>query len=199
MSKFTIKSRLAKIAVMAIVSSLAACTTQAPLLQADPNLSQHEQLLRDGRFALLVYDRALERNTDSVQGSFRWLAQYQQVTLDLSSPLGQVLARVEMRPGHASMTRANGEYIEATDPDALVASVLGSPIPVNGLKYWIYGQAMPDYSLEQPEYDAQKRLTRFQQAGWRVSAEEYDRYGPKRLSLVRTQSNQRISVRISID
>lgn len=191
--------RLAKFAMVAVVASLAACSTPSPTIHADPSLGQDEQLLRDGRFALLVYDRAIERNTDSVQGNFRWLSQGQRITLDLSSPLGQVLARVEVGPGHASMTRSNGEYLEATNPDALVAQVLGNPIPVNGLQYWIHGKAMPNYSLEQAERDEQQRLVRFQQAGWRVSLEAYDAHGPKRLSLVRQESNQRISVRISID
>lgn len=192
--------KLAKLMVLAAVMGLAACTTTTDSnLQADPRLGQEDQLLRDGRFALLVFDRALDRNTDSVQGNFRWLSQYEKVTLDLSSPLGQVLARVEVVPGYASMTRSNGEYLEASNPDALVAQVLGSPIPVTGLKYWIYGKPMPNYSLESAEYDEQQRLTRFLQAGWRVTASEYDARGPKRLALVRTESNQRISVRISID
>ena len=194
-----IVKRFTKAAILAVVAGLAACTTPKPLIEPDPNLSQEQQLLRDGRFALLVFDRAIDRNTDSVQGNFRWLSQRERVTLDLSSPLGQVLARVEVMPGYASMTRSNGEYLEASNPDALVAQVLGSPIPVSGLQYWIHGRAMPNYSLEQPEYDEQQRLTRFQQAGWRVTASEYDAFGPRRLALVRQESNQRISVRISID
>lgn len=191
--------RLTRVAAFAVIAGLAACTTPKPLIQADPSLSQEQQLLRDGRFALLVFDRALERNTDSVQGNFRWLSQQERITLDLSSPLGQVLARVEVRPGHASMTRANGEYLEASNPDELVAQVLGNPIPVTGLQYWIHGRAMPMYSIEQAEYDEAKRLTRFQQAGWRVTMSDYDAQGPKRLALIRQVSNQRINVRISID
>ena len=137
--------RLTRVAVLAVIAALAACSTPKPLIDADPSLSHVQQLLRDGRFALLVFDRALVRNTDSVQGNFRWLSQQERITLDLSSPLGQVLARVEVRPGHASMTRANGEYLEASNPDELVTYVLGNPIPVSGLQYWIHGRAMPMY------------------------------------------------------
>ena len=191
--------RLTRVAVLAVIAALAACSTPKPLIDADPSLSHEQQLLRDGRFALLVFDRALERNTDSVQGNFRWLSQQERITLDLSSPLGQVLARVEVRPGHASMTRANGEYLEASNPDELVTYVLGNPIPVSGLQYWIHGRAMPTYSIERAEYDEAKRLTRFQQAGWQVTLSDYDAQGPKRLALIRQVSNQRINVRISID
>lgn len=116
--------------------------------------------------------------------------------MDLSSPLGQVLARVNVQAGFSKLTRSNGEVLEASSPDALVQEVIGREFPVSGLQYWIRGQAMPDVALESPEYDAQQRLVKFTQAGWVVTAQDYDGMGPKRFHLLNNQTMERITIRI---
>src|SRR3546814_9254470 len=62
------------------------------------------------------------------------------LTLDLTNPLGNTLARVSVLPGLATLTRSNGEREQAAHPDALVEQVLGSPMPVAGLRDWLQGR-----------------------------------------------------------
>ncbi|WP_159991786.1 lipoprotein insertase outer membrane protein LolB [Pelistega ratti] len=174
--------------------TLAACTTTSPV--KEDTFSNEEQLHRTGKFAVLVYDKTIDRNSDSVQGNFNWLSTTQQTTLDLSSPLGQVLARVMVYPDYAVLVRANQERLEASNPDALVKYVLGREFPVSGLKYWIRGEAMPNIAVEKAQYNEQKQLSQFVQAGWTVSLSEYDKYGPKRFHLLNNQTTERITIRI---
>src|SRR3546814_10947988 len=60
--------------------------------------------------------------------------------LDLANPLGSTLARVEVTPAGATLFRSDGTTQQARTADALVAQVLGSPIPVEGLRDWLRGR-----------------------------------------------------------
>ncbi|NOL51950.1 outer membrane lipoprotein LolB [Pelistega suis] len=185
-----------RISVLTLVSMLGACTSLERINDDQVSQSSAIELQRTGRFAVLVYDKTQDKNIDSVQGNFEWLSAGERVVLDLSSPLGQVLARVNVQPGLSQLIRSNGEVLEASSPDALVREVIGRQFPVSGLQYWIRGQAMPGVALETPEYDAQQRLVKFVQAGWVVTAQDYDGMGPKRFHLLNNQTMERITIRI---
>lgn len=186
-------------AVIVASALLSACSSLAPVSKDHTVVSANDVLQRNGRFAVLVVDKTQDKNSDSVQGNFSWTSKGQNVLLDLSSPLGQILARVEVTANGARLTRSNGEVLEAWSPDELIEEVLGRQFPVSGLRYWIRGQAMPDFPLEQAEYDEQQRLTQFQQAGWKVTLQEYDTHGPKRFHLLNNQTTERITIRIVIN
>src|SRR5690606_4326394 len=89
---------------------------------------------RTGRFALNVQYFGGKR--DAVQGGFAWHDDGRKLLLDLSNPLGSTLARVEVSPGQAVLTRSDGSLERAAHPDALVELVIGSPTPVAGLRDW---------------------------------------------------------------
>ncbi len=185
-----------RISVLTLASVLSACSSLERVGAPQSEVSSTTDLQRNGRFAVLVYDKTQDKNIDSVQGNFEWLSAGERVVLDLSSPLGQVLARINVQPGLSQLTRSNGEVLEASSPDALVREVIGRQFPVSGLQYWIRGQAMPGVALETPEYDAQQRLVKFVQAGWVVTAQDYDGMGPKRFHLLNNQTMERITIRI---
>lgn len=186
--------------VVMMVTILSACSSlNTQVEQSRTTLSATTQMHRMGRFAVLVFDKTEGKNKDSVQGNFDWVSHREKVTLDLSSPLGQVLARVEVQPGFSRLLKSNGEVFEAESPDVLVQDVLGREFPVSGLQYWIHGLEIPGVPLKNAEYDQQKRLTKFTQAGWTVIAQDYDQYGPKRFQLLNNQVTERISIRIIME
>src|SRR3546814_8226756 len=82
---------------------------------------------RAGRFAVTV--NYFGGKHEAVQGGFAWHDTGNALTLDLTNPLGNTLARVSVLPGLATLTRSNGEREQAAHPDALVEQVLGSPMP----------------------------------------------------------------------
>src|SRR5690554_1554486 len=73
---------------------------------------------RSGRFALSV--DGVDGKKDAVQGSFQWQESPQQLQLDLSNPMGTVLARVLVTPQGATLRYPNGEIEYASSPDALI-------------------------------------------------------------------------------
>lgn len=151
---------------------------------------------RTGRFALLVDRRHAEQ--EAVQGGFAWRDTAAGQRLDLANPLGNTLARIDLQPGRAVLTRSNGAVEQAASPDALVEQVLGSPIPVAGLRYWLQGRLAPG-PAQHVEKDAEGRLFRFAQQGWRVELSRYDELGPRLLRLRRTEAARDISLRLVVD
>src|SRR3546814_16283358 len=79
---------------------------------------------RTGRFALNVQNFGGQR--DAVQGGFAWHDDGRMLVLDLANTHGSTLARVEVSPGQAVMTRSNVVKERGEHPDAMVELVLGS-------------------------------------------------------------------------
>jgi len=185
-------------AICLVAAILAACSTvptQPPASQAARADGTFE---RSGRFALNVYDRSAERNRDSVQGGFTWLDTGAVLTLDLTNPLGSTLARVVVADNQAVLTRSNGQRTVASDPDALVAEVLGSPIPVSGMRNWLKGRrnSLGQGQRTAGQTGAAQGAQTFDEAGWRVSMSDFDSKGPTRLNFERTMAGDRITVRV---
>lgn len=151
---------------------------------------------RSGRFALSV--NYFNGKQDAVQGGFVWRDARPGLELDLLNPLGNTLARVQVEPGQATLVRSNGAIEQAANPDALVEQVLGSPIPVEGLRDWLHGrtgaasvQGLKNNGAGQPEL--------FSQDGWRVQLLRYDTQGPTLLQMNRNDPNRTISVRLVVN
>ncbi|NLY35159.1 MAG: outer membrane lipoprotein LolB [Alcaligenaceae bacterium] len=182
------------VGALSLIGLLAAC---APALK-QPTTQDDGTYSRAGRFALNVWDKTIDRNKDAVQGGFLWLDTRQRLELDLRNPLGSTLARVSVTPDSATLVHADGSQVTAENPDALVAEVLGSEIPVSGLRYWLKGIVAPA-KVELEQRDAQGRPGSFTQAGWKVTLSDYDHKGPRKLGMVRNETFQTITVRLVIN
>jgi outer membrane lipoprotein LolB len=98
-------------ALMAMLAAmLAACTTPKPIEGAGA-----DAFSRIGRFALTVNEESGKQN--AVQGGFSWSDDGRRYVLDLTNPLGSTEARVEGRPGAASLTKSDGTRLVADNPE----------------------------------------------------------------------------------
>ena len=104
---------------MTVCTIVTACTSvpEAPVGTDSAAFS------RNGRFAITVTES--DGQQQAVQGGFSWHDDGSRYRLDLTTPLGSIQARVEGRPGHATLTKADGAIFEARDPDALAEEALG--------------------------------------------------------------------------
>jgi outer membrane lipoprotein LolB len=112
--------------------------------------------------------------------------------------MGSTLARIEVTASSAVVTRSDGSTETAANADALVEKVLGSPLPVSGLRDWLRGRVGRG-QVQGEEKDAQGNVAGFAQDGWRVRLSRYDAQGPALLQLNRNDSNRSISARMVID
>lgn len=181
-----------RLLTLLLTATLTACVTPPPIIPPDTGATQSEVLSRTGRFAVNVDD--VTGKTEAVQGGFAWYDMARDgLTLDLNSPLGAALARVEVDPsGTATLTEANGTQTVAQSADDLVAQVLGSPIPVAGLRYWLRGRLAPQPDARDLQRDSSGRPVAFSQAGWKVNITDFDTLGPVRMSLQRSEPGNRV-------
>lgn len=180
--------------LLALLLGLAGCATQT---SAPTETLGLEDLVRHGRFAV----RAEEPNqpSEAIQGGFVWRDKSGQLTLDLTNPFGNTLARIVVLPGQATLTQASGEVLRASDPDALAQQALGQAVPVRDLRAWLRTplRALPD--MRQITRDEQGRITGFQQGGWTAELSRFDSFGPRLLVLTRTDGTKKVQIRLIVD
>jgi outer membrane lipoprotein LolB len=105
----------------------------------------------------------------SVSAAFDLRGSAEQGRMQLTSPLGTVMAQAEWRPGEVLLKNADGEKRFADLP-ALADEVLGEPLPLGALFDWLRGRpwkGAPSRPLSPP-------ATGFEQLGWTVALDRWN-------------------------
>ena len=181
--------------VLVLSLVLAGCATKP----TETTTTADCELSRTGRFA--VKTEQFGRDPEAVQGGFTWEDYGVRLNLDLTNPFGTVLARVMVIQGASTLTRPNGEVLQASTPDELVELVLGQSIPVQGLREWLLLD-MPARALTlmtKVTRDPEGRVQSFIQNGWRVERSRFDDLGPRMLVMNRESQGKTIQIRLVID
>jgi outer membrane lipoprotein LolB len=111
--------------------------------------------------------------------------------LDLSTPLGSVLAQARWSPSQVVLATPRGESTFA-DLDALTREVLGESLPVPALFDWLQGRPWRG-APSAPASAGQS--AGFEQLGWTVNLERFD----DALVTARRDSPPPVTVRIRLD
>jgi outer membrane lipoprotein LolB len=181
-------------ALVAGAALLQACSTFAPLTNPE------RQYL--GRFSVVT---TLAEKRDSGSGRFKLAVDRNITVLDLDTPLGSTLARVQVdaRGAHLFAPGDGGQReVHGANAEALTYEVLGWPLPVNGFRDWIDGRPVADRPSA-PRTNGDGKV--FQQDGWTVSVlERFDagRGAPRRLLFERPEEagqTPAISLRLVLD
>lgn len=162
---------------------LSACTTlpEGPLIER-----QYQTAMTVGGRLSVRYQQ--NGQPQSLQGKFLWEQQSDHTDITLYSPLGQTIATIAISPGLAVMAQSDGEKRQAPNVTALTQQVLGWPMPVDGLRYWLQGFVQnDDGSLQQASPD---QTQNFRSDGWQVRYVSWQRIEntlyPKRVDLARS-------------
>ena len=113
---------------------LAGC---AALPQLEPSSAQR----LSGRLSVRV-DAAAGAPARSVSAAFELEGDAERGRLDLSTPLGSVMAQARWSPGSVVLATPQGEQAFA-DLDALTREALGDSVPVHALFDWLRGRPWP--------------------------------------------------------
>lgn len=166
----------ARALAMAAVIGLAGCA-----MTPDPAAER----AYTGRFSAIA-TQADRRET--VSGRFSVEVRGERQRIDLSTPIGTTVARIDVGPDGA---RASGPGVPETrgpDADALAEQLLGWRLPVSGLADWIEGRPVPGRPARVERDGARPVL--IEQDGWTVRlAEPFEATGrPRRIELERAAS-----------
>lgn len=165
-------------AVLVAALALAGC---AQLQKAPPADATEARL--SGRISVTVAGDAHKRGTGGA-ASFELFGNPQAGRLELTSPLGALVARATWQPGRVAM-QTPGEERRFDDLDALTRELLGEPVPVAALFDWMQARPWPAAPHE-------KTAGGFEQLGWRIE--------PKLPSLVATRlADPVVTLRAKLD
>lgn len=108
------------------VMSLAGCAIQKPVYLFE----------RSGRFSLITPNE--NRKMTAINGRFSLRRSSSVITLDLMTPLNGILARIEITPSNATLTRDfNTPPLVASSAEELMEQVLGFALPISVLEDWL--------------------------------------------------------------
>ena len=127
----------------------------------------------------------------SVTATFDLQGSPERGRLDMSTPMGTVLARARWSPGHVALETSQGETRFASLDD-LTRDVLGESLPVAALFDWLRGRpwnGAPSSGLAQPGAPG------FEQLGWAVDLARFD----EGLIAARRAQPPAVTVRAKVD
>lgn len=147
-----------------------------------------------GRFSVTVKDAQGNHNE---RGRFEFLVfPGDETVLDLKSPIGGTIARIEKSQDVARLQALGHETIQAQDVNTLMTQTLGFTVPVEGLVYWINGEPDPRTpSVVTPEAP----ISRIEQDGWQIDVlARNEAQQPTRLRLTRLASATETGIVITL-
>jgi outer membrane lipoprotein LolB len=123
--------------------------------------------LYTGRFSAVA---TLGDKRESVSGRFSVEVRGDRQRIDLATPLGTTVARIEVGPDGASASGPGMQDARGPDADALAEQLLGWRLPVSGLSDWIEGRPVPSRPAR-VERDGDRAVL-IDQDGWTVRIAE---------------------------
>lgn len=169
--------------------------TDSPTQSPQPIRSYVDNIDLTGRISVRYQ---VNEKDEALHGGFTWTQNRDNTQVTLLSPLGQVIALIEVGRDGATLKQGGQPPRQAADVDSLVEATLGWPLPISGLRDWLQGFAIDangNRFVAQPP--AAEVTTR---DGWRISYNTWEGTRPKRIDLERrtTQAGD-VSIRLVID
>jgi outer membrane lipoprotein LolB len=186
--------------LMTACAELTPTAAHAPAETPHTARRYHQTVELEGRLSVQYQQNGQDQ---ALHGSFTWKQTAQQTHVTLMSPLGQILAVIEVDPNHASLTQSGQATRMANDVDQLAAQSLGWPLPVSGLRSWLQGFATNADGKRVVAAPGDNAITT--QDGWRIEYVSWDDSDPahpypKRIDLQReTAQAGDVTMRIVID
>ena len=100
--------------------------------------------------------------------------------IHLSGPLGAGATSISGSPGGVSLQRGDEPAVFASNPAQLTEQIMGWPLPVSEMFYWVRGLAAPG-AVSGQKKNSQGLLQSLQQAGWTLNFSGYQSVGPYKL------------------
>lgn len=139
----------------------------ASLQREHPADAAQAEMRLTGRLSVQVSGRR-----DGGSAAFELLGSPARGRLELSTPLGSLVARARWSPGEALLQTPQEER-HYEDLDALTREMLGEAVPVAALFDWLRGRPWPQAASETLEAPAQG----FAQLGWRIDLARFETDG----------------------
>jgi outer membrane lipoprotein LolB len=182
------------------------CTTLAPsnksitplpsLQPAGQSRVYHNVMELNGRLSVHYQH---DGKAEALHGSFTWKQTATGIDIALMSPLGQILATINVTPDNSTLMQSGQPPRNAANIDALTLATLGWPLPVSGLRDWLQGFAIDKNGRRFSATPESSSVTT--PDGWHIHYSNWQEdVFPKRIDLERsTIQAGDVSLRIVVD
>ena len=117
--------------------------------------------------------------------------------LDLKTPLGGTLARVEQFPSFVRLQALGQSPIEAPNSHDLMMQMLGFSVPIKGLTYWLNG--IPDPTSPYNSQPQSFPYDRIEQDGWCIEiTSRFQDSRPQKIRLIRAVTNNQPEITLTL-
>ena len=140
------------------------------------------------------------RGSEGAAANFVWNHDTGRDRIDFASPLGQVYARIDGNGNRIVVERPGGATETYPDWGSLTVALLGAPVPMDDLAFWIRGAARADAKVS-VERDALGRVLVLRQREWEI-VYTYPDNAPAALPariVLKQQGSETVEVRIVVD
>ncbi|WP_295803702.1 lipoprotein insertase outer membrane protein LolB [uncultured Microbulbifer sp.] len=121
--------------------------------------------------------------------------------IHLSGPLGAGATLISGSPTGVSLQRGSDPAVFAADPSELTEQIMGWPLPVGEMFYWVRGLPAPG-AVAGKQTNAQGLLQSLTQAGWQLRFSDYQKVGayllPTRIKAATNQAAGPVNVTLVI-
>ena len=166
---------------------LSACAGQQPKppTAAEQSVTQLQQWSIKGKLGV-------RSPTENGSANLNWQQQSApNYRIHLSGPLGAGATVISGTSGGVSLQRGNEPPMHARNPAQLTMQMLGWPLPVDEMFYWVRGLAAPGSAAQGEQHNAQGQLVSLRQSGWQLNFSGYENRGPYVLpTRIKAQTNQ---------
>ncbi|GAB4464445.1 MAG: lipoprotein insertase outer membrane protein LolB [Burkholderiaceae bacterium] len=178
-----------RLAALFVWGGLVACASLPPQAPAER--------VHAGRFSAIA---SLDDRQENLSGRFVLAIRGESLTLDLASPLGTTLARVETGPDGARFVEPGSppRELRGASAEALAEQALGFALPASGIADWIVGRPVARRPARTTLQDG--RISAIDQDGWTIRVLE--RFAsndlPRRLSFERPAHDAAPAIRLQL-
>jgi outer membrane lipoprotein LolB len=147
-----------------------------------------------------IAGRISARHGDAgLAGGFTWVHAGPRDTIDLATPLGQTLARLQGDADGVTVHLQDGRVETARSWRELTERAFGVTIPVDGMSAWVRAMPRADspYAIER---DSQARVSLLRQDGWEIAYAYADDANRRPFRVVLTMpGGEPVDVRVVVD
>lgn len=132
---------------------------------------------------------------ESNSASFSWEKNNDTLVLRIYGSLGVTYARLESKPGFATIELSDDEVYQDTDAERLLWQTTGWYIPVNLMQHWILGipEQAPSFEMNNDGY-----LARLNYGHWEVNYQKYQDFRGLRMPKKLRADHPDVTIKFSI-
>ena len=141
---------------------------------------------------------AVHQPSGTDTGKIDWTSQGGQQHVELLTPLGSTVAVLDRDPQSIHLVLSDHSEFWATDSEKLTQAVLGYALPLEGLPWWVLGQAAPMGGAILTR-DAAGNPDTLSQAGWQIHYANWRQVGEQMLPGSLSLQHEDLAIRLRVD